>query len=126
MTELQILNAVKNNGGSIDFAYLLNLGKTDRIWEPIADKKLIEELITEKVLAGNTGGFSTISFGENGLLRLRDLQNAEYDSYQKLANETSKESRQWKHDWQMAFATAILSSIGTVLAQIVIQLFFGG
>ena len=125
MTELQILNAVKNNGGSIDFAYLINLGKTDRTWEPLTDRRLIEKLISEKVLSGNTGGFATISFGENGLLRLRDLQNAEYDSYQKLTNETSKESRQRNHEWRMVFATAILSSLGTVLAQIVIQLLFG-
>jgi hypothetical protein len=38
MTELQILNAVKNNGGSIEFTALLNLGKTDLTWEPVADQ----------------------------------------------------------------------------------------
>ena len=60
MTELQILNAVKNNGGSIDFTALLNLGKTDLTWEPIADQQMIEQLIDGKVLSGKTEAYSCI------------------------------------------------------------------
>lgn len=126
MTELQILNAVKNNGGSIDFTALLNLGKTDLTWEPIADQQMIEKLIVGKVLSGKAEAYSTISFGKKGLTRLRDLKQSKYDSDQKLAYDAAKDSRQRKHEWQMVIATAVLSSLGTVLAQVMLQLFLGG
>ena len=126
MTELQILNAVKNNGGSIEFTALLNLGKTDLTWEPVADQQMIEQLIGGKVLSGKAESYSTISFGKKGLLRLRDLQQSKYDSDQKLAYDAAKDSRQRKHEWQMAVATAALSSIGTVLTQVMLQLLLGG
>lgn len=126
MTELQILNAVKNNGGSIDFVELLNFGKVNQSWEPVADQKLIEELIGNKVLSGKSEAYSLISFGEKGLLRLRDLQQTENEYNQKISYETAKDSRQRKHEWQMAFATATLSSVGTVLTQVVLQLLLGG
>ena len=126
MTELQILNAVKNNGGSIEFTALLNLGKTDLTWEPVADQQMIERLIGDKVLSGKAEAFSTISFGKKGILRLRDLQQSKYDSDQKLAYDAAKDSRQRKHEWQMAVATAVLSSLGTVMAQVMLQLFLSG
>ena len=126
MTELQILNAVKNNGGSIDFSALLNLGKTDHFWEPAADQQMIEKLISRKVLSGKAEAYSMISFGKEGLLRLRDLQQTKYDSDHKLAYETAKDGRQRKHEWQIVFATAVLSSLGTVLTQVMLQLFLGG
>lgn len=126
MTELQILNAVKNNGGSIEFTALLNLGKTDLTWEPVADQQMIERLIGDKALSGKTESYSTITFGKKGLLRLRELQQSKYDSDQKLAYDVAKDNRQRKHEWQMAVATAVLSSLGTVLAQVMLQLLLGG
>lgn len=93
MTELQILSAVKNNGGYIDFAELINHGKTDIGWEPKTDQYQIEKLIEANVLSGKPEPFTTISFGKAGLLRYKDLLLQEESNRQAQKASIEKQSR---------------------------------
>ena len=125
MTELQILNAVKNNGGSIDFIELLNMGKTDSSLDSIADKRLIEKLIKSEVLSGRTEAYALITFGKDGNLRLRDLQQSANDLADHMANEQSEKYAAKRFQTSQTILGIVIGSLFTLLIEIVINVFFG-
>ncbi len=97
MNELQILSAVKNNGGSIDYVTLLNIGLSDPEHDALADRDLIRELIDAQILSGNPGANSTISFGKEGRLRLRELlfqEDADRQAQQRANEEQARLQRE--------------------------------
>ena len=123
MTELQILSAVKNNGGSIDFAELINHGKTDTGWEPTADQALINKLIDAKVLSGKTEAHSTITFGKEGLLRLRDLQQAADNLSKQMTDKQSEKNADRRFQLFNTLLGAVIGAVATLLAQWIVSLF---
>ena len=125
MTELQILNAVKNNGGSIDFVELLNMGKTDSSLDSFADKRLIEKLIKSEVLSGRTEAYALITFGKEGHLRLSDLQQSANDLADHMANEHSEKQADKRFQTSQTILGIVIGSLFTLLIEIVINAFFG-
>lgn len=91
MTELQILNAVKTNGGSVAYTKLLNISLADANHSPAADKQLIRNLISADILSGSTGAYGTIRFGRQGELRLRQLQQDESTRAENIRAEQAQE-----------------------------------
>lgn len=125
MTELQILNAVKNSGGSIGFVELLNMGKTDSSLDSFADKRLIEKLIESEVLSGRTEAYALITFGKDGHLRLRDLQQSANDLADHMAYEQSEKHADKRFQTSQTILGIVIGSLFTLLIEIVINSFFG-
>lgn len=119
MTELQILSAVKNNGGSIGYVDLLNIGLSDPEFDSLADRDLIRTLIASDVLSGKQEAYSQISFGKNGRLRLRELNQQDQERAQKEDKERSDNRAQRRHDWAVAIVGALIGVIGTLLVQLI-------
>lgn len=111
MTELQILNAVKNNGESIGFTDLMNLGMSDTVWYPNADKQRICQLINAEILAGDAEAHGTIHFGKVGHLRLQELQQIEEDNAKQAAKEAKDRKSQFRHDWAIAIVSSLLGAL---------------
>lgn len=111
MTELQILSAVKNNGGNIAFTSLLNLSITDTHQDPIADTARIEQMIKDDLLSGSTTAYGSISITKEGRVFLQNacyLEDHEKDLAKKASNDISKQHR---HDWKLALGGAIAAGI---------------
>ena len=90
MTEFEILSAVKNSGGSIAYIELLNIGKSDPEWDSLTDRDLIKKLIESNILSGKQEAYGSISFGADGRLRLKELQQI-IDDQSKQAADSAKE-----------------------------------
>lgn len=120
MTELQILNIVKNSKGSIGFYEILNFGKTDNVWEPATDQALLEKLIKTKTLSSSAGATPMVYMNDSSRLRLKELQQEADSINEQIANDRAKENRQRKHDFRMAFLTAALTTVSTVATQLLI------
>ena len=111
MTELQILSAVKNSGGSIQYTALLSLNASDTHLDPIADKERIDEMIEKKLLSGKTEAYYNISITKEGRMY---LQNAAYleDQNKKLAQDAAKnKAKQNRHDWYLALGGAFIAGL---------------
>ena len=125
MTELQILNAVNNNGGSIDYVGLLNLGLTDPVRSSVADKRLIEKMIKDQILSGKTEAYSLITFGRDGRLRLRELQQSADNLTDKMAYEQSEKNADRRFQASQTIFGIVIGSILTLIAEIIVEVFFG-
>ena len=119
MTELQILSAVKNNGGSIGYVDLLNIGLSDPEFDALADRDLIRKLIASDVLSGKQEAYSQISFGKNGRLRLKELAQQEQERTQKEDKDRADKRDQRRHDWAVAILGTLVGVIGTLLVQLI-------
>ena len=119
MTELQILSAVKNNGGSIGYVDLLNIGLSDPEVDALADRDLIRKLIASDVLSGKQEAYSQISFGKNGRLRLKELAQQEQERTQKEDKDRADKRDQRRHDWAVAILGTLIGVIGTLLVQLI-------
>ena len=111
MTDLQILNAVKNNNGSIEYTALLNQSLTDAYIDGSADKARISKLIEAGLLAGETRAFCSISITDEGRLRLQGEYYSEEQNKKlakKAANDKTNERR---HEWHIAFGSAFFAGL---------------
>ena len=90
VTELQILSAIKNNGGSMEYTSLLNLNMTDHDRDTLADKTRVCQMLKDDLLDGTAGAFCTISISDKGRLY---LQNACYleEQNNKAAEQVAKD-----------------------------------
>lgn len=123
MTELQILSAIKNNGGSIEFTSLLNLNMTDTKRDILADKARIKQMIEKGLLEGKADAFSYVSISDRGRLY---LQNAQYleEQQQKLANYTAQnEAKKNRHDWYIAIISGLIAGLIGIVAEFFYILF---
>lgn len=123
MTEFQILSAIKNNGGSIEYTALLNLNSIDPNPDPSADKARINQMIANKLLRGKTDAYCLISITDSGRLYLQDACYVEQQN-NKLAHDRANEiSNQKRHDWvMMAVGAVVAGAVG--LAFDLIRLLF--
>lgn len=125
MTELQILSAVKNNGGSIEYVDLLNIGRSDPKSDSISDRDLIRKLIDSHILSGKQEAYGTICFGENGRLRLKELEQQDCDHRQQAADAAKQKRDQFRHDWAVAIVSGLIGTVFGVVGTIAVQLIFG-
>ena len=108
MTELQILSAVKNHNGSMEYTELLNLDLTDPIRDPLADKTRIEQMIKNELLEGDAQPYHIISISDKGRLH---LQNSCYleEQNNKLAQETAKDKAEQQRQNRFLRITTLIS-----------------
>ena len=125
MTELQILSVVKNNGGSIGYVDLLNIGLSDMELDSLADRDLIREMIQSGVLSGNQDAYTTIHLGKKGRLRLKELQEQEQQRSQQAAYSAKQKSDQFRHDWAVAIASGLIGTVFGVFSTIAVQIILG-
>ena len=111
MTELQILIALKNNNGSMDYTGLLNLGKADPVWNPCSDKVLVDSLLAEKILSGTAQAYGLITFGEKGRLRLQELEQIAQERTQESAERAKEKKSQFRHDWAIAIFSSLVGAL---------------
>ena len=122
MTDLQILAAVKNNGGSIEYTDLLNQNMTDTNRDGLADEARIKQMIEDGLLKGKTEAYCHISITKPGRLRLQDFYYLE-DQEKNLADEASKnKSNEHRHDLVVALIGAIVGSLSGIVLDVVILL----
>lgn len=124
MTELQILSAVKNNGGVIQYTELLSLNLSDEYQDPQADKARIVKMINEGLLSGTAEAYSCICITATGRMH---LQNATYLEKQnkKLTKDASKhEAKKNRHDWYLAIVGALIAAIVGLVFEILSYLLF--
>lgn len=111
MTELQILSALKHNGGSMDYATLINLNMTDVNRDALADQARIKQMIDDKLLVGKADAFCNISISDIGRLHLQNACNLE-DQEKKLAKESAKnQAKKNRHDWGLALGGAFIAGL---------------
>ena len=111
MTEFEILTAIKNRNGSIDYTELLNLGLTGNAFDTFVNEDLIKKLICDDVLSGEMRAFGKITFGSKGLLRLQVLEQLRQKEADDAAKAAEEKRSQRRHDW----AIAIFSTLGGAL-----------
>lgn len=111
MTEFQILSAVKNNGGSIEYTALINLNISDVNRDGLADKARIEQMLNKGLLKGKADAYCHISISDEGRLYLQDACNLE-DQNKKLAEDvTRNKAKKKRHDWQLAIGGAFIAGL---------------
>ena len=123
MTEFQILTAVRNSHGPIDYVQLLNLGKTETNWDPVADEVLIKKLLTAKLLNGEAKAYSVITLSDRGTLRLLELQQQIKDAKKNADNEAKQRRDDKRHDWAIAIVGTLLGAVLGVLCTLLVQFF---
>lgn len=121
MTDIQILNAVKNNNGSIQYTELLNQSLTDAYIDGSADKERINNLIKSGLLEGETRAYCSISLKPEGRLYLQEKHYSD-EQEQKIADYTANENaKKSKQDWQIAVFSAIGGAVISGLVGFVFQ-----
>lgn len=115
MTDIQILSAIKNNGGSMDFVSVLNLNITDNNRDALADKSRIEKMINDKLLEGKTNAHCQIVITDAGRQFLQDQYYLE-EQRQKDAQEAAKDKADQKRRNRFLCATTIISLVIAALA----------
>ena len=96
MTEIEILTAVKNNGGSIPFTQLLNNPPRGNKFNPADDSDRLQNLLSCNLLSGSANAYGTIALTPAGLKHLDD-------HLQKVADRR----KQFAHDWRLALFSVI-------------------
>ncbi len=122
MTDLQILTAVKNNNGAINYTDLLNLNMSDAYRDPSADKYRINKLIEQKYLKGSTEAYGTISITDNGRLFLQDSYYLEEQNKKLDKNASNEKAKEKRHNWWVALIGAIVGSLSGIILDVVILL----
>lgn len=111
MTELQILSAVKNNGGCIEYVSLLNLNITDTNRDALADKARIENLISSKLLKGKAEAYCTITITDEGRLYLQDADYLEEQDKKLSEQATSDKAKENRHEWYLTIVGGLIAGI---------------
>ena len=111
MTNKQILSALKNNNGCMEYTALLNLNITDTCRDPLADEARIEQLLKDNLLNGKADAYCHISITKKGRLYLQDTAYFEDHNKQladKAANDNAKKNI---HEWRLTVGGALISGI---------------
>ena len=121
MTDLQILSAVRDNGGSMEYTALLNLGLSYPNYDSLADKARIEKLIEDGYLRGQTQAYCTIALTEQGRLYLQQMQQAQDELRAQAAEKAKEKRRQHRHDWLIAIFSTVFGTILGVFGTLLVQ-----
>lgn len=118
MNDFQILTAIRNSGGSIDFTKLMDVGLADPVFDPKSDKQRIQYLISQECITGKTKAYSRISMLPKGTVLLDSL-NQQHENADKQAKEdTLKERKQVR----ISFAQLFLGSAITLGIELILFL----
>lgn len=123
MTEIQILSAIENNGGCIDYVELLNIGKADPKWEPEVDRELVEVLLQAGTIKGKAEAFGAIAFGRCGRLRLRELEEHEDNVRKQRAGDKADKRMDKKFQLFLTLIGPVVTIIVEYLVRHVFKLF---
>lgn len=116
MTELQILIALKNAGGSMFYTDLLNLGFLDSVHDPVSDRKRILRLREVGEVTGELKAYQRIEITPKGLSRL-DAEKQELDKHiEERTYESANQRRQNKISLLSAF---LVAAFGACVALVV-------
>ena len=115
MTELQILSAIKNNGGSMEYTTLINQNLTDSNRDGLADTARIEQMIKDGLLEGKTEAYCHISITKPGRLYLQDAYKAAEEERKKQA----EQKRQQRFDNKISVASLLIPLVTFFLGIIV-------
>ena len=128
MTDLQILSALHNNGGSMEFVALLNLNLTDPYRDTLADEERILELMKDHLVEGKAAAFCEITLTRRGRLFLQDEHYREERDHKNREADAARQAEEKLHS-KFLRRTTIISIIAAAisaiaaLAQIVLNLF---
>lgn len=114
MTELQILSAIKNSGGSIQYTALLSLNVSDTHQDALADKARIEKMIEDKLLSGKTEAYCSISITNPGRLHLQNAAYLEDISKQRDEEYANIRAEEKRHNKFLRITTLISLGIAAV------------
>lgn len=116
MTELQILCALKNAGGSMQYTDLLNLGLADPVHDPKSDRKRIVHLKELGEISGELKAYQRLEITSKGIARL-DTKKQELD---KIIEERTYESANQRRQNELSLLSAFLvAAFGSALTLIV-------
>ena len=114
MTELQILSAVKNSGGSIQYTALLSLNVSDTHQDALADKARIEKMIKDNLLSGKTEAYGSISITNPGRMYLQNAAYLEDISKQRDKEYANIRAEEKRHNKFLRITTLISLGIAAV------------
>lgn len=109
MTEFQILTAIRNNGGSIGFTDLMDLGLLGSKPDGNADKYRIERLLVDHYISGDARADGTIRMEPKGTVLLDQLEEKLKQLEQDRADEIAKEKRERKFSAILAISSELIA-----------------
>lgn len=115
MTEFQILSALKNNGGCMEYTALLNQNMTDTNRDPSADEARISQMIKDKLLEGKAEAYHNISITKYGRMFLQDALQA---INEKLKDQ-AKQEKQQSFDNKISVASVLIPLVTFFLGIII-------
>lgn len=121
MTEIQILAAIRDSNGHMEYLQILNMNLSEDKPHPRADKSLIKRMISDGLLRGDARPDSVISVTDAGLLRLRESEQLQVNKKEHKSNAPHK----WINNIGKvcAFIAALAGFLASVLA--IIEFFLG-
>ena len=122
MTEIQILSAVKNNGGSIAYTELLSLNLTDPYLDATADKERIKKMMKAGLLEGETRAYGSISITDAGRLFLQDACYNEEQKHKLAKDSANERSNQQRHEWKITITSIVLTALLGILVDVLIYI----
>ena len=117
MTELQILCALKNAGGSMLYTDLLNLGLAEPVHDPNSDRKRIVHLRDLGEITGELKAHHRLEITPKGIARL-DAEKQELDKkIEERTYDSANQRRQNKFSLLSAFLVAVFSAMLTLVIE---------
>ena len=123
MTELQILSAIQNNGGSIEFTDLLNQGLTDPKPDPTSDKLRLKRLLSAKYISGKLGAYEWLYLTPEGIARLDQMQQELQKQDDDRSYAAAQTRKQKSFDFISSLVGAVLGAILTIIIEYLWPLF---
>lgn len=118
MTNFQILTAIRNNGGSIEFTRLMDVGLSDPDLDPKSDKQRIQHLISQGCISGDTKAYSRISMLPKGTALLDSMNHKRDNADEQAKSNALKERKQVR----ISFAQLLLGSAITLAIELILFL----
>ena len=121
MTDFQILTAIRNNGGTIEFTDLLNQGLSDPKHNPVADKHRILNLLSDNCISGRPIAYGTICMEPKGTALLDQFEEKIKQDAQYRADEVAKEKRERKFSIALTIFSELIAFALGFLTHILIS-----
>ena len=100
MTDIQLLTAIHNNKGTIEYSELINHPPKKVKFSPDSDHQRLDHLRSRGFITGRLDAYSTVSLTPAGLAYLDDFMK-----------EQENRRKQFAHDWRLAFFSAFLGAL---------------
>ena len=121
MNDYQILSAVRENGGSITFKELMDMGLSDKKHNPVEDSYRIENLLSGGFLSGSIAPYGRIRMERKGTALLDLLEQ----KLQELENQRADKIAEQEKQRQFSVKLAILSEVISFLLGFLLRALLG-